>query len=49
MAYLLLMRGGNDWLPILGVMIFPMAVYLAIEWLVEYTEQNYRRHHNAHK
>lgn len=49
MAYILLMRGGNDWLPILWVMITPMAFYLAIEWLLDSYEQNYRRHHNVHK
>jgi purine-cytosine permease-like protein len=44
---LLMGVSGGDWLPLLGLMIAPMAMLLCIEWLVNYVERSIRKRDEA--
>jgi hypothetical protein len=47
-ALLLMGVSGGEWLPILGIMIAPMAWLLGSEWIVNCIERYVRHKQDAH-
>lgn len=48
-ALLFMGIAGGNWIPLLAILIAPMAAYLCIEWAVNFTEKQLRKRLDVHK